>query len=272
MVKERLLKFDGTPLFPERIAYTVPYRLSDPEAQLYREVTDYVREEFNRAEALHNDKRAGTVGFALTVLQRRLASSPEAIYQSLRRRRERLEKRQRELELLQRGAIALALASAGPALDVEDVEDLDDAPEDEVEATEEQVLDQATAARTIDELKAEIGTLTRLESLAAAVRRDGEDRKWRELANLLSEVFTSAAIASRVGEPITPYGHEVPRPTPSPHQKLVIFTEHRDTLSYLEHRITMLLGRQDAVVTIHGGMGRQERAKAQESFKHDPQV
>jgi hypothetical protein len=62
MVKESLLKFDGTPLFPERIAYTVPYRLSDGEARLYREVTDYVREEFNRAEALANDKRAGTVG------------------------------------------------------------------------------------------------------------------------------------------------------------------------------------------------------------------
>ena len=91
MVKESLLKFDGTPLFPERIAYTVPYKLSDAEAQLYKEVTDYVREEFNRAEALQNDKRAGTVGFALTILQRRLASSPEAIYQSLRRRRERLE-------------------------------------------------------------------------------------------------------------------------------------------------------------------------------------
>ena len=43
MVKENLLKFDGTPLFPERIAYTVPYKLSDPEAQLYKEVTDYVR-------------------------------------------------------------------------------------------------------------------------------------------------------------------------------------------------------------------------------------
>src|SRR4030095_16876243 len=76
MVKERLLKFDGTPLFPERIRYTVPYKLSHAEAQLYREVTNYVREEFNRAEALQNDKRAGTVGFALTVLQRRLASSP----------------------------------------------------------------------------------------------------------------------------------------------------------------------------------------------------
>src|SRR5215468_10950465 len=104
MVKENLLKFDGRPLFPERIAYTVPYKLSPAEAQLYKEVTEYVREEFNRAEALHNDKRAGTVGFALTILQRRLVSSPEAIYQSLRRRRERLEKRLRELELMKRGA------------------------------------------------------------------------------------------------------------------------------------------------------------------------
>ena len=62
-----------------------------------------MREEFNRAEALANAKRAGTVGFALTILQRRLASSPEAIYRSLRRRRERLESRLRELEVLQRG-------------------------------------------------------------------------------------------------------------------------------------------------------------------------
>jgi SNF2 family DNA or RNA helicase len=89
MVKENLLKFDGTPLFPERIAYTVPYKLSNAEAELYSEVTNYVRDEFNRAEALANDKRAGTVGFALTILQRRLASSPEAIYQSLHRRSER---------------------------------------------------------------------------------------------------------------------------------------------------------------------------------------
>src|SRR5688500_536277 len=140
MVKENLLKFDGRPLFPERIAYTVPYRLSDAEARLYREVTDYVREEFNRAEALQNDKRAGTVGFALTILQRRLASSPEAIYQSLRRRRERLEKKWRELELLQRGGTAPALAISGPVLDAEDVEDLDEAPEDEVEAAEEEIL------------------------------------------------------------------------------------------------------------------------------------
>ena len=121
MVKENLLKFDGKPLFPERIAYTVPYKLSDAEAQLYKQVTDYVRQEFNRAEALQNDKRAGTVGFALTILQRRLASSPEAIFQSLRRRRERLEKRMRELELLQRGAAAAPAVASGPELDEDDI-------------------------------------------------------------------------------------------------------------------------------------------------------
>lgn len=272
MVKESLLKFDATPLFPERIAYTVAYQLSDAEAQLYKEVTDYVRDEFNRAEALQNDKRAGTVGFALTILQRRLASSPEAIYQSLRRRRERLESRLREQELLQRGAeVTPILAIPESLLDAEDIEDLEDAPDHEVEAAEEEVLDQATAARSITELKAEIEILKRLEALALAVGRSGEDRKWRELASLLNEIFMSAAAA----------GHEVSpsdgveanhRPVSSPHQKLVIFTEHRDTLNYLQNRITGLLGRHEAVVIIHGGMGREERTKAQESFRHDPEV
>src|SRR6266516_4559160 len=196
MVKESLFKFDATPLFPERIAYTIPYKLSDAGAKLYRAVTEYVREEFNRAEALHNDKRAGTVGFALTILQRRLASSPEAIRQSLRRRRERLESRLRELELLQRGAqVGASLAATTPALDDEDVEDLEDAPDDELEAAEQEILDQATAARTIAELRAEIETLQRLERLALAVRAGGEDRKWRELASLLGEIFTPAALA-----------------------------------------------------------------------------
>src|SRR6266851_2556939 len=273
MVKEGLRKFDGTPLFPERIAYTVPYKLSDSEAQLYKAVTDYVRDEFNRAEALQNDKRAGTVGFALTILQRRLASSPEAIYQSLHRRRERLEKRCRELELLQRGAVAMAITTDVPTLDAEDVEDLEEAPEHEVAAAEAEILDQATAARTIDELKAEIATLGRLEALAGAVRRSGEDRKWRELAGLLSVIFTPAAIGNQVAEDPVLYGAgTIPPPTPSPPQKLVIFTEHRDTLSYLDTRVSTLLGRKDAVVVIHGGMGREERLKAQESFRHDPEV
>jgi len=206
MVKEHLLKFDGTPLFPERIAYTVPYKLSKAEARLYKEVTEYVREEFNRAEALQNDKRAGTVGFALTVLQRRLASSPEAIYQSLRRRRERLEKRLRELELLQRGAAAPEPALTEPVLDSDDVEDLEEAPENEIEAAEEEILDQATAAATVAELKAEIITLGRLEALAADVRRSGQDTKWRELSNLLGEIFTPAGLGRRIDDPPAPYG------------------------------------------------------------------
>ena len=270
MVKESLLKFDGTSLFPERIAYTVPYKLSDPEAALYKAVTDYVREEFNRVEALENDKRAGTVGFALTILQRRLASSPEAIYQSLRRRRERLESRLRELEILQRGGqVAPILAASLPVLDSEDLEDLDEAPDDEVQAAEEEILDQATAARSINELRIEIETLKRLEGYALGVRRSGTDTKWLELASLLDEIFTPKATPD-VAEPDAPGA--IPPPKPSPHQKLVIFTEHRDTLSYLEQRITTLLGRKDAVVIIHGGIGREDRLKVQESFRHDPEV
>lgn len=274
MVKENLLKFDGTPLFPERIAYTVPYKLSDDEALLYKAVTGYVREEFNRAEALENDKRAGTVGFALTILQRRLASSPEAIYQSLRRRRERLESRLRELELLQRiGQISNLLASLTPALDSEDVEDLEEAPENEIEAAEEEILDQATAARSLNELKAEIETLRQLEVISLKVRNSGNDTKWRQLAGLLNEIFTPQQASLSVAEPVVPYGAgKIPPHRPSPNQKLVVFTEHRDTLNYLESRISTLLGRASAVVTIHGAIGREERMKIQEAFKHDPEV
>ena len=174
MVKEALLTFDGAPLFPERIAHSVPYRLSDAESRLYEAVTSYVRDEFNRADTLRNDQRAGAVGFALTILQRRLASSPEAIYQSLRRRRERLRERLREAQ----GAASL---TPEPALEI-DFEDLDEAPEAEVAATEAAVMDAATAASTVAELQAEIATLETLQARAADLRQSGEDAKWRELA------------------------------------------------------------------------------------------
>jgi len=254
LVKEQLLKFDGTPLFPERIAYTVNYTLSDPEARLYKNVTDYVREEFNRAESLENEGRKGTVGFALTILQRRLASSPEAIYQSIRRRRERLEKRLRDEQLLKRGAeVRIDSTPDLPDLTPDDIDDLDDAPDAEIEAAEEKVVDQATASRTIAELRTEIALLQDLEGLALKVRQTGSDRKWDELSRLLqnnAEMFDA-------------HGHR---------RKLVIFTEHRDTLNYLNERISALVGKPEAVVTIHGGLGREERRKAQESFSHDKDV
>jgi superfamily II DNA or RNA helicase len=254
LVKEQLLKFDGTPLFPERRAYAVNYPLSDPEAELYKLVTDYVREEFNRAEALANAGSKGTVGFALTILQRRLASSPEAIYQSLRRRRERLEKRLREEQLLKRGAeVSLDLTAGLPALTPDDLDDLDDAPDSEVEATEEHVVDQASAARTIKELRAEIAQLQDLERAALRVRQSGTDRKWDELSRLLQN---NSAMFDADGS----------------RRKLVIFTEHRDTLNYLAERIRALIGKPEAIVIIHGGIGREERRKAQEAFTHDKEV
>jgi hypothetical protein len=106
------------------------------------------------------------VGFALTILQRRLASSPEAIYQSLKRRRERLEDRLREAKLQKRGLEAGPDEYALSRINYEDIEELDDAPESEVEETEETLVDLATAARTIAELQAEIETLRSLERMA----------------------------------------------------------------------------------------------------------
>lgn len=273
MVKESLLKFDGTHLFPERMANTVPYKLSEGEAKLYKAVTDYVRDQFNRAEALQNHKRFGNVGFALTVLQRRLASSPEAIYQSLRRRRERLESRLRELELLQRAAESTCEASED-LLTEEDLEDIDDASDAELEKTEEEVLDRATAANTIAELGTEINSLKELEILALTVRRSGQDKKWNELSTLLiDKVFTPEIGQTQISENEVPYGSgDIPQPVASPKQKLIIFTEHRDTLRYLQERITTLLGRSNVVVQIHGGMGREERKKTQEAFLFDPEI
>ena len=156
MVKEELLTFEGKPLFPERRAYTVTYRLSPEEAQLYHDVTEYVREEMNRAERLGARATAGgnVVGFALTVLQRRLASSPEAIYRSLRRRRERLETAPNE----ERHRRARGRGDGSSTRGLDGPEDVDDLAEAEREELEERVVDQASAPRTIAELEHEIAT------------------------------------------------------------------------------------------------------------------
>jgi superfamily II DNA or RNA helicase len=178
MVKEKLVKFDGTPLFPERRAYTVNYNLSDLEAALYEAVTDYVKTEMGKADEL-DGKRKGSVGFALTALQRRLASSPEAIFQSLKRRRERLERRLREEQMGSRGQRILAETLAAVP------EDDDDLDAGELENLEESLVDQATASQTIAELADEIGSLQLLEQQAKVVVASGKDRKWDELSRIL---------------------------------------------------------------------------------------
>jgi len=249
MVKEDLLKFDGTRLFPERVAYTANYKLSESEAQLYNDVTTYVKEEMNRADQL-DGKRKGTVGFALTALQRRLASSPEAIYQSLKRRREKLKRRIEEEKIKQRGG-AKSLAETYADKASEDIWDSADdmAPED-YEEFEEEVVDQATAAQTIAELEAEVFTLGHLEEQAKTLVHSGQDRKWEELRELLQNT----------PEMRGPDGLQ---------RKLIIFTEHRDTLNYLADRIRGLLGKHEAVVMIHGGVHREDRRKVQELFRND---
>lgn len=250
LVKEELLKFDGTPLFPERRAYSVYFELSADEQELYDQVTKYVRDEFNRADRLSTNGR-GTVGFALTILQRRLASSPEAIYQSLSRRKERLENRLSDLAVLSEGLGGRVRGFR--FTDPDDYDDFDEAAGDELEEQEEQLIDEATAATTVEELKAEIQTLSRLESLAAKVRRSEQDRKWDELKRILQE---HPEMKNRDGSP----------------RKLVIFTEHLDTLRYLYRRITALIGSPDPVVVISGGMHRNDRRAAQEAFTVDSSV
>lgn len=246
LVKEELLRFDGSPLFPERHAVTVNYDLSPDEAKLYEAVTAYVQSEFNRADNLNSERRA-TVGFALTVLQRRLASSPEAIYQSLHRRRERLEDRLNEERIGQRSK-----GDSQPLTTLEDYDE-DELSADERESVEEQVADRASAASTIAELEAEIATLRHLERLADAVRAKGTDRKWEELSSLLQDEHCM----------FSPDGFR---------EKLIIFTEHRDTLRYLTGKIRSLLGNDDAVVNIDGSILRDERRKVEERFRQDKDV
>lgn len=251
-VKEDMLRFDGTKLFPDRRAITANYQLSGTEAALYAAVTDYVKQEMNRADQL-DGQRKGTVGFALTTLQRRLASSPEAIYRSLQRRHLKLKRRVEDEKLQQRGHQQGALAA--PSLHVsgapEDIWESDDAlSPDDYEQFEETVVDQATASQTIAELEAEIFSLEALEEQARQLVHSGQDRKWDELSSLLQ----SPALRDANGL----------------QRKLIIFTEHRDTLNYLAIQIRGLIGAEDAVVMIHGGIKREDRRKVQELFRNDP--
>ena len=246
MVKEEMLRFDGTHLFPERKAYTANYKLSDMEAALYEAVTSYVKTEMGKADALQGPRK-GSVGFALTALQRRLASSPEAIFQSLKRRKERLENRLQQDKLLSRGQQITAQALEAPP------EDDDDLTAEEQEELEEKLTDTATAAATIAELEAEIIILADLVVQARGVVDSGMDRKWDELSQILQN---------------NPHM----RDADGRQRKMILFTEHKDTLNYLERRIGGVLGTPDAITTIHGSVHRDERRKRQEMFRSDPEV
>ena len=243
MVKEDLLTFEGRALFPERVAESIPYELTEDEIELYDKVTEYVRNGMNRAAALLDGKRKATVGFALTVLQRRLASSPEAILKSLLRRADRLESTK---QAIADGTYTRERFAAAPA-EVDDEE----SSAAQVESYEESVLDAATAAESIAELESEILELRSLAATAQALRESGQDKKWSEMSQILRDNV------------IPPDGQGRPR-------KLIIFTEHRDTLTYLAERIGKLLGTTEKVVTIHGGVSRSQRRAITDEFTKNP--
>jgi superfamily II DNA or RNA helicase len=238
LVKEQLVHLDGSRLFPERRAKTVGYRLSVLEHDLYEDVSEYVREEMNKVSG---DDAKRTVGFALLVLQRRLASSPEAILRSLSRRHDRLESEASRVRASDSQLSNMLAASLG--LQRTDVDDLSPAA---AESYEDEGSAVATAARTVEELEVEIAILERLVAKAAAVREAKVDAKWEALAGLLvSEQMYDEQGARR---------------------KIIIFTEHRDTLEYLEQRLFHLLPRGTEIQVIHGAISRGDRRIAQVRF------
>ena len=262
LVKEDLYTFAGTKLFPERRSYTAEYELSEPEKVLYEKVTEYVRDEMNRADRNANQqggaKKRVNVGFALMTLQRRLASSPFAIHRSLERRRERLESRLKEERLLLEGREAgsklLLDAKYEPnAISDDEIGDLyEEDTAGEVEATEQAFTDNATTAQTLEELAYEIETLKGLEKLSKKVVDQRCDAKWSELDRILDD--------------------EQMREPNGGRRKLVLFTEFKDTLTDLAIKIRDRLGRPEAVVEIHGGVPRDKRRQIVHAFMNDPQV
>ena len=145
-----------------------------------------------------------------------------------------------------------ALSNAIP-LPSYDPDDLDEATGEEAEAAEEAIVDAATAAQTLVELEAEIVILRDLEARALRLKLSGQDAKWRELESILDEpIMIDASTGLR--------------------RKILIFTEPKDTLEYLQQKITARFGDPAGVVVIHGGVAREARRAAIAAFNSDPVV
>src|SRR5690606_25262698 len=152
-------------------------------------------------------------GFALQILQRRLASSPAAIYQSLKRRRERLETELGEARLAARGRSELGDVSVTSEM----LRNIDEYGQEEIDEIEDLISTGATTAETVDQLALEVQTLKSLEAMALGVVRSGEDAKWAQLNRILDDDLMVDSRGNR--------------------RKLIIFTEPKDTLHYLADKV-----------------------------------
>ena len=225
--KESMRHHDGSPLFLPRMVDTVAYELEPHEQVLYDAVTDYVANGLAQAEQSQNRN----VTLALIVLQRRLASSLYAATRSLERRRDRLSEELKQARKSGKFGQAAFQASYDP-----DEDDLDD-----LSAEDEEAISGASTAKTADELAGEIELLNGLIKLAVRTRNKGPERKLIEF----QQAIESATVTDR-------------------HEKILIFTEHRDTLTYLTRR---LKEHGYAVCNIHGGMKLADRIAAEKEFR-----
>jgi len=230
-IKEDMKDFDGNPLFLPRHVTTPAYTLSSPERELYKKLTEYVRNQYNRA--LTSEKKRH-IGFALVILQRRLASSCFALWKSLGRRRDRLK------ELLEN--FEQAKKSVPKVFDFEETEELSE----EERWQQENLWETLSIAENREELEKEIQTLEGLiKETKNVIDQEVEVKlqKLKQTMKLLDEKSIS--------------------------KKILIFTESKDTLDYLEKRIKSW---GYNVNYIHGGMGLDERIDAEKIFKTETQV
>lgn len=239
-LKEDLRDIDGQRLFPDRHAHTVTFRLNHEEFDLYKAVTAYINEFLPQASG----RKKQSVALARTVLQRRLASSTQAIAESIRRRFEKQEELLDELESLSPAQRAKRLAQIqGRLVDAEqDEDDLDDAERD-------LLTDEFTTAVELDQLRAEIAVLRDLLAQARRVRDHATDSKLTALRECLAKAEFNELKDGR--------------------GRLLIFTEHRDTLNHL---LDHLARWGYSTCQIHGGMNPHERKRAQEEFRTSKQI
>ncbi|MBI3818877.1 MAG: DUF3883 domain-containing protein [Planctomycetes bacterium] len=240
-LKEDLRDLNGNRIFPDRHAHTVPFRLNREEYDLYKAVTAYINQ-FLPHQGTGGKRQS--VALARTVLQRRLASSTMAIFESIRRRLEKQERLLQELEELPPQQRAKRLRQIQGRLEdaEQDEDDLDDEDRD-------RLADEATVATELDHLRAEIAAIRELLTYARKVKDRASDTKLAALRDCLAAAEFKELQDGR--------------------GKLLIFTEHRDTLKYIREQLEKW---GYSTCEIHGGMNPRERKAAQEKFRTGVQI
>ena len=229
--KEGMTSFDGVPLFMPRSVHTPDIRLSPPEKKLYAAMSKYVKEQYNLASG---SSRGHNVTFALIILQRRFASSPYALLNSLRRRRARLEN-------LARGGGAPDKIDGMPA-SMEGAEEMSEA--DRWAAEDKWEL--LSTAQNTAQLGEEIAILDGLVTSTEKVLEKGTETKLAQLKETLLELDKS-----------------------QPGEKVLVFTESKDTMNYLVGNIRRW---GYSANTIHGSMPSRERKNAEAVFRDQTRV